>query len=524
MHLSCPSTILIADGAEQSRSVLAGLLRTAGYATIEAADGVSALNCLQQERLDAALVDLLLPRLPSLESLEARLAARHVPLILMGGNGRAPLERLRTAADYFLCKPVRSQELLATVRQALDRRRGPGNNGLARELEEQHRQVRKLAALGQLAGGMAHDFNNLLMVILGYGELLRHGKAPGQAEHDFLDEIVKASERGVALTRQLLAFSRKHTEQPRLLDLNALVANLCRMLRRLLGTDVELVSAVAPRLRPVCGEATQLELVLMNLAINARDAMPRGGTITVATTNVEGPEAVRQGVPAGSYVVLAVSDTGCGMTEEVRARLFEPFFTTKEKGRGTGLGLATVHNIVTQHGGQITVSSAPGQGSTFRVYLPAILEPAATLPLRRESDIVAGGTETILLVEDEETVRVLLRHILSGQGYTVLVAAGAPEALRIGRDHPGRIDLVISDLLMPHMRGDELVRRLTELRPALPVLYITGLGENLEIDSAPEGSSASVLHKPFPPEHLARKVRELLDQRRPKDSASAACG
>jgi PAS domain S-box-containing protein len=388
------------------------------------------------------------------------------------------------------------------------------------KLEEQFRQAQKMEAVGRLAGGVAHDFNNLLTIITGYSDFLIGCFAEGDPNRGFAEEVKKAAERAAGLTRQLLAFSRKQMLMPRVLNLNSLVANMDRMLCRLIGEDIELVTALDPTLHPVKADPGQLEQILMNLSVNARDAMAQGGKLTVATANVTlGPDYVRDHpeVRTGPYVLLSVTDTGCGMDEATRERIFEPFFTTKEVGKGTGLGLATVYGIVKQSGGHIEVDSEPGVGTCFKIYLPRIGEALPESDAEGESAETRGGSETVLLVEDEEGVRQLARAGLRARGYTVLEAGSGDEALALAERHAGRIDLLLSDVIMPRMSGARLAERLRSLRPELKVLFVSGYTDSALFRQGILSGKADCLLKPFTPEELARKVREVLDheQERP---------
>jgi PAS domain S-box-containing protein len=379
-------------------------------------------------------------------------------------------------------------------------------------------QSQKMEAVGQLAGGVAHDFNNLLTVINCHTQFLLDATDPSDPQREDVEEIQRAARRAAALTRQLLAFSRKQLLQPRVLDLNTVVANLEPMLQRLIGEDVHMAMIRAPSYCGVMADPGQLEQVLVNLAVNARDAMPSGGilTIEVAPAEFEASAGRWQTVPAGSYIVISVSDTGCGMDEEVQSHLFEPFFTTKKQGKGTGLGLPTVYGIVKQSGGHIWVQSEPGHGSTFRIYLPRVAAevdhpaPAATMP-----DMPAGGSETILLVEDEEGVRALAQRVLERHGYTVLEARHGADALRIAADFDGRIDLVLTDVVMPEMGGREMVDALTSSRTDVQALFMSGYTDDDIIRRGLLDPGLAFLQKPFTSNALAQAVRDLLDCRQP---------
>jgi len=383
-----------------------------------------------------------------------------------------------------------------------------------RQLEEQLRQSQKMEAVGQLAGGIAHDFNNLLTAILGSTQLLLHSTPPGDPRREDAEEIRHAGLRAAELTRQLLAFSRRQVLAPKVLDLNAVVANVDRMLRRLLGEDVELVTSLQPAAGAVNADPGQLEQVLLNLAVNARDAMPGGGRLSIGTTRVtfqEEPAERRHRMPAGDYVCLAVADTGVGMDETTQAHLFEPFFTTKEVGKGTGLGLATVYGIVKQSGGYIWVYSEVGHGTTVKVYLPRVPGVAEAPAPAAEPKPVRGGDETVLLVEDAAPVRALARRILEARGYRVLDAPDGPSALDLSARHGGGIDILVTDVVMPGMSGRELAERLAPERARMKVLYTSGFTDDAMVRQGVLNAGVAFLQKPFVPDTLARKVREVLD-------------
>jgi PAS domain S-box-containing protein len=401
--------------------------------------------------------------------------------------------------------PVRGEPVvLAIARDVTERNR----------LERQFQQAQKMEAVGQLAGGVAHDFNNLLTAILGYSELLLQTLPEDDGRRQDVEEIQKAGQSAGSLTRQLLAFSRKQILEPVVLDLNAVVANLDRMARRLIGEDIEIITHLDPELGRVKADAGQIEQVLLNMAVNARDAMPEGGTLTIETANVELDEQYAQthpGTAPGHYVVLALSDTGHGMDEQTQSHLFEPFFTTKEKGKGTGLGLATVYGIVKQSGGSIWVYSELGQGTAFKVYFPRVEGVAVPLVTAGSSVQSPAGTETILLVEDAGGLRKLARKILERYGYTILDAPNGDEALRICEQHQGTIHLLLADVVMPGMSGRALADRLALLHPATKVLYTSGYTDNAIVHHGVLTAGTAFLQKPYAPEALARKVRDVLD-------------
>ena len=384
-----------------------------------------------------------------------------------------------------------------------------------RSLEQQLRQSQKMEAVGRLAGGVAHDFNNLLTVIKGYSELMLEQTAPGAPLRAEAEEIKKAADRAASLTRQLLAFSRQQVLAPRILDLNSAVANMEQMLRRLLGEDIELSTVLSKDLGQVKADPGQVEQVLMNLAVNSRDAMSRGGKLTLETANVALDETYMRdhgGVKPGRYVMLAVSDTGAGMDEETRSRVFEPFFTTKEMGKGTGLGLSTVYGIVKQSEGYIWVYSEAGHGTTFKVYLPRVDESAEESQKMAALGTGDRGTETILLVEDEDGVRALVKQVLSRQGYTVIETRHGQEALEKFERHAGPIPLLLTDVVLPQMSGRELAERLKALHPEIKVLYMSGYTDDAILRHGVIDQETAFLQKPFTTSVLARKVREVLDQ------------
>ena len=383
-----------------------------------------------------------------------------------------------------------------------------------RLLESQFRQSQKMEAVGRLAVGVAHDFNNLLTAMIGYAEILRDQVETGDPRRSLVEEICKAAERGSTLTRQLLTFSRKPVGQPQTLDLSAVVRNFDGMLRRLIGEHIELRTWSGVDLGYVHANASQVEQVLMNLAINGRDAMSGGGQLTIETANVDLSKTYTRthaSVSPGAYVMLAVSDTGCGMDSEVKSHLFEPFFTTKESGKGTGLGLATVYGIVQQCRGHIFVYSEPGQGSTFKIYLPRVGAEDGMDGVQPARAATAGGSETLLLVEDDPAVRALAQDLLEQWGYHVLVANHGREGLAVSHAYDGVIDLVVSDVVMPEMSGPDMVRHLWWTRPKARVLYMSGYTDQTAFRMGLQEPWTSFLQKPFTPDALATAVRRALD-------------
>jgi two-component system, cell cycle sensor histidine kinase and response regulator CckA len=380
-----------------------------------------------------------------------------------------------------------------------------------RALEDQFRQAQKMEAVGRLAGGVAHDFNNLLMVISGYAEVILSNL---QIEHPLREKafaIQQASDRATTLTRQLLAFSRKQLLELKVVDVNAIVADMERLLRPLIGENVALTAKLAPEAGCTRADAGQLEQVLMNLVVNAKDAMPSGGKLTIQTQNVTVDEGHRGQtfIRPGNYVMLSVRDTGTGMDKETQSRIFEPFFTTKEKGKGTGLGLSTVYGIVKQSGGYVLVQSEEGRGTTFQIYLPRV-EGATENQVTPVAGTAVGGTETVLLVEDEESVRQLVRDTLEARGYNVVEAEDGEAGLAAADRYEGKIDLVITDVVMPGLSGRELVERLAQSRPETKVLYLSGYTEDAIVSEGTIESGKAFLQKPFTLQNLSKKVREVL--------------
>jgi PAS domain S-box-containing protein len=385
-----------------------------------------------------------------------------------------------------------------------------------RQLEEQLRQAQKMEAVGQLAGGIAHDFNNLLTAIIGNADFLLQDLPAGAATREDVSEIRQAADRAASLTRQLLAFSRKQVLQPRVLDLNHLVTGVERMVRRLLAENIETHLRLASDLGLVHADPGQLEQVVLNLVVNARDAMPDGGKLIIETADVQLDQtyaADHVGVTPGPHIMLAVTDTGVGMDEQTQARLFEPFFTTKGPGKGTGLGLSTVHGIVQQSGGSIWVYSEPGRGTTFKIYLPRA-EAGATPPEQAPPGAPARGTETILLVEDAYAVRALASRALEAAGYTVLASEDGAQAEVLAARHDGPIHLLLTDVVMPGISGSQLAKRIAALRPDIRVLYMSGYTDDAIVHNGVLDAGTSYLEKPFAPEALARKVRDVLDAAR----------
>ena len=389
-----------------------------------------------------------------------------------------------------------------------------------RQLEDQFRQSQKMEAVGRLSGGIAHDFNNLLGLIIGYAEILQEQIGPDEAQRTSVEEILHAGRRAAALTRQLLAFSRQQVLEPKVLDLNAVIVDVKKMLDRMIGEDVQMTTRLEPNLSHIKTDQGQIEQVLMNLAVNARDAMPRGGKLVIETQNTEIDDAFTRRYPypvkTGPYVLLTVSDSGTGMDAATQARVFEPFFTTKEKGKGTGLGLSTVYGVVKQSGGYIDIQSEIGVGTTFRIYLPrveaAVETTASAAPAGGAKDSQQGA-ETILVVEDEEALRKLARNILAAYGYTVLEAEDGADALEISKRFRGTIHLMLTDVIMPGLNGPGLAQQMIQERPELKVVYMSGYTGQVFNKDAVLNPGSIFVQKPFTREALAKKIREALDGR-----------
>ncbi|MGO8991973.1 MAG: response regulator [Polyangiaceae bacterium] len=518
--MSEPLHVLLVDDSETDAKLLIQALRPLGrsidHERVE--DAESMRDALGRRKWDVALADWSMPRFSALGALGVlKESGLDLALIIVSGTVGEELiaDVMRAGASDFVLKD-RLGRLVPAVERAMresdERAMRRRAEATLRETEHQLRHAQKMEAIGRLAGGVAHDFNNMLSVILSYAEMLIEEPRPEEAVRDGLEEIRRAGMRAAALTRQLLLFSRQQVVEPRVLDLNDVLSGLDKMLRRLVGEDVDLVWAPAQPLGLVRVDPGAIEQVIMNLVVNARDAMPTGGKLKVETANValdEEHARAHRAAEAGEYVLLNVTDTGTGMDTATLSRIFEPFFTTKERGKGTGLGLSTALGIVQQSGGSIAVESEIGRGTTFAVYLPRV-HAAAEAARSSTAPTTLRGTETILLVEDEDQVRDVARGILLRCGYTILEGRNAAEAILLSAGHAGTIHLLLTDVVMPRMNGPELARRLSEKRPAMKVLCMSGYADDQTLGRSATGSGLPFVHKPLTVESLSRRVREVL--------------
>jgi two-component system, cell cycle sensor histidine kinase and response regulator CckA len=500
--------LIVEDRAADADLILRELKRGGFITTHERVETADALRAaLDEHTWDIVLSDYYLPSFDAPGALAVLQASgQDMPFIVVSGSvgEDTAVAAMRAGATDYIMKD-RLQRLPAAVAKAL------AEAAVRRErlqLQQDLARAQKLEAIGRLAGGVAHDFNNVLTAILGSAELLMMDTPPGEHAREEVEIIRDAAARAQDLIRQLLAFSSRQVLQPVVLDLNDLITDLGRMLRRLIGEDLTLDTDLARDLCAVRADPGQVEQVLVNLAVNARDAMPDGGRLAIRTENVD----VTDGgdVPAGPYVRIEVTDTGTGMDAPTLARVFEPFFTTKERGKGTGLGLASVYGIVRQSGGHIAVTSTPGVGTSFRIHLPRVDAPVDAAPAPRVVSVPPAGSETVLVAEDEQMVRVLIRKVLEQAGYTVLLASGGAEALQLAARHAGPIQILVTDVVMPGMNGRELARRLLELRPDTKVLYLSGYADDAVERHGVLDPGTAFMQKPFSPGALANRVREVL--------------
>lgn len=486
---------------------------------------------LKEGRMDLILADYSIPGFDGMTALTlARQHCPDVPFLFVSatiGEELAIDAMHQGATDYVLKQ--RLGRLVPSVQRALreldDRAERKRAEEALRQSEKQFRQSQKMEAVGRLAGGIAHDFNNLLTVIMGYSQVLLTELGPQHPLRGKIEETLKAGERAATLIRQLLTFSSKQSLDPKILSLNTAVTSLESLLRRLIGEDIHLVSKLDPTNGRLRADQAQLEQVLVNLVVNARDAMPKGGTLTIETAQVDltrSPVYHLTPLPPGPYVRLAISDTGCGMDRKTQSHIFEPFFTTKGEGKGSGLGLSTVFGIVTQCGGAIDVTSRVGHGTRFDLYFPSVESDILTIAPTEPLGQPQKGTETILLVEDEASVRTLIRDELRKLGYRVIEAKNGIEACLLATQQAGTLQLLLTDVVMPGMGGRELAQHLSVIKPDLRTLFISGYMDDVGIMAGQEEGTSSFLQKPFTPEVLARAVRNLLDASTPSAKTGAS--
>jgi signal transduction histidine kinase len=509
-----PLNILVVEDSEDDCRLAIRELERAGYEVrhVRTETEAGLRGALEAGRWDLVLSDYNVPGFKGTAALTVvRELQPSLPFLFVSGTigEETAVAAMRAGANDYVMKSN-----LARLAPAVERElREAAARHERNELENQLRQSQKMEAVGRLAGGVAHDFNNLLTAIMGYGQLMTMRMKADDPAHRDAEEILKAATRASFLTRQLLAFSRREVVQPQVVDLNPIVEDMSKMLGRLIGESVDLAVVTSPDLWWIKADPGHMEQVVMNLAVNARDAMPDGGRLTIETSNIDLGEAYvgeHVGLDPGPYVLLAVTDTGTGMDEETKAQIFEPFFTTKGRDSGTGLGLSTVYGIVQQWGGAIQVYSEPGWGSSFKVYLPRASEEARRATAREEPAEVPRGTETVLVVEDQDAVAAVMRASLQLYGYQVLEAHNGSEALVRAERYDEPIHLVVTDIVMPVMGGPELATRIREVRPATKILFISGFSERAYSAHGTAEPGVAFLQKPFMPETLARKVREVL--------------
>lgn len=514
---------LIADDSENDVLILLHVLRKAGYEPVyERVWTAPAMKAaLQRQAWDIVISDYEMPNFGGFEALQLlKESGQDLPFILISAvvSEETAVAAMKAGAHDYIMKrnlarlaPAIEREL----REAQTRRARKAAEAALRQSEEQLRQVQKIEAVGRLAAGVAHDFNNILTAIMGHSELLIRQLDADDPRRKNAEQIEKVAHLAAGLTRQLLIFSRKQVIEPRVLNLNAVILDIKKMLCRLIGEDIEFCTLLDPAAGHIKADPGQIEQVIMNLAVNARDAMPGGGKLTVTTANTTLDKNHLNNFPdmdAGGYVMLAIADTGTGMSEEVKAHLFEPFFTTKPSGKGTGLGLATCFGIVKQNTGHINVHSELGSGTTFKIYFPQVQSAIEPLRVRNLPTGVAGGNETVLLVEDEPVVRELAVATLREKGYTVVEAVNGEEGLRLARQHDGKIDLVLTDVVMPVMSGKEMADALRASHPDTKVLFTSGYTDDVLGHHGVLRPGILFLPKPYLTATLARKVREVLDE------------
>jgi len=514
---------LIADDSENDVVILLRILRKSGYEPVyERVSNAPAMKAaLQRQAWDIVISDFEMPGFGGFEALQLlKESGQDLPFILVSAvvSEETAVAAMKAGAHDFIMKRKLARLVPAIereLREAQTRAARKAAEVALRQSEEQLRQAQKIEAIGRLAAGVAHDFNNILTVITGHSELLLRQLDADDPRRKSAEQIEKTSYMAAALTRQLLTFSRKQVIEPRVLHLNSVIVTIERMLRRLIGEDIEFCTVLDPAAGHIRADPSQIEQVIMNLAVNARDAMPKGGKLTLTTANTTLDKGHLRNFPdlnAGDYVMIAVADTGTGMSEDVKAHLFEPFFTTKPAGKGTGLGLATCFGIVKQNTGLIDVQSELGRGTTFKIYFPQVQTAPEPHPVSVIPKEAAGGSETVLLVEDEPVVRELAVNTLREKGYRILEAANGEEGLRLARQHDGKIDLVLTDVVMPVMGGKEMADALRTSHPDTKVLFTSGYTKDALGHDGVLWPGILFLQKPYLTATLARKVREVLDE------------
>ncbi len=514
------AAILIVDDQKANVSLLEQMLRGAGYLEIDSTtDPYQVCELHRANRYSLILLDLQMPGMDGfqvMEGLKAIETGGYIPVLVITAQPNHKLRALKTGARDFVSKPFDLAEVLMRVRNMIEvRLLRQQVETRAEQAEVNFIEAQKMQVVGQLASGVAHDFNNIISVIMGYDHLLDSIIDEDSPLQHYTNQIRHASERAAGLTRQLLIFSRKQSVQLVVLDLNVVMEEWNRMLHRSIGENIEMTFIPGTQIRRVKADSGYVGQLLMNLVVNARDAMPNGGKLTIATSNVtvdENNASTHPGTVAGCYVMLSVSDTGTGMTNEVKEHLFEAFFTTKPKGKGTGLGLATCQTIVQQFGSHITVSSELGKGSTFNIYFPQVEQSLDVSDVPMPTGPLVRGMETLMVVEDDKSLRHLARSVLEEQGYRVLSATNGQDALNVAREHKGApIGLVFTDVIMPVMGGKVMAEWLTKTHPHLKILYTSGYTDEVIGQPGALDPSVAFLPKPYTPENLARKVRQILD-------------
>lgn len=521
--MAVPLRVLCVDDSEDDIILLIRALKQGGYSpTYQRVDTAPEMEAaLNGQDWDIVLADYSMPQFSAPDALKVLKRKKpSIPFIIVSGaiGEETAASALREGARDFINKDNLTRLIPAIQRELREtevRRQREQAEKDKKNIEEQLFQAQKMEAIGRLTGGVAHDFNNLLTVINGYSELILSNMPKEDQNFEYIQLIRHAGRRAENLTRQLLAFSRKQTLKPIVLDLNELLFNMEKILHRLIGEDIDLIAAYADNLKYVKADPSQLEQVILNLVINSRDSMPHGGRITIETDNVHLEKTIVEGdeqIQAGTHVMLAISDTGVGIDEDTKTKIFEPFFTTKEKGKGTGLGLSTVYGIVKQSGGSIIFSSIPGEGTTFKVFLKAVNEEVKhQLDQHKTSDQLSGD-ETILIVEDEEAVLDLMTKVLEQHGYNILLASSAEEAIKLVNNLDEPIHILLTDIVLPGANGRELSEQIIRSKPDIKIIYMSGYTDQAIGDQGVLDENTDYIQKPFSPFFLLKKIREVLEK------------